>query len=66
MSELPPLDPRNQRLLDREEIHEGIYRFARGVDRHEWGRVRSCYHPGARDNHSPFNGDAQEYSDWVS
>jgi ketosteroid isomerase-like protein len=59
------LDPRVQALLDKEEIRECVYRFARGVDRHDWDLVRSCYHDDGIDNHGPFNGPADEYVPWV-
>ena len=38
-----------------------VYRFSRGVDRHDWELVRSCYHDGAHDNHGPFDGPIEEY-----
>jgi len=60
------MDPRLQALLDRDEIRRVIMNFARGVDRHDWDLVRSCYHEGARDNHGPFDGDAGEYVEWVA
>jgi 3-phenylpropionate/cinnamic acid dioxygenase small subunit len=60
------LDPRVQELLDKQEIQEVVYRFARGVDRHDWDLVRSCYHDGALDNHGPFKGPVEEYVPWVA
>ena len=43
-----------------------VYRFARGIDRHDWELVRSCYHDGALDDHGPFKGPVEEYVAWVS
>ncbi len=60
------LDRRLRALLDRDEIRQVIMNFARGVDRHDWDLVRSCYHEGARDDHGPFKGDAGEYVEWVA
>jgi ketosteroid isomerase-like protein len=59
------LDPRLQVLLDKEQIRDVTYRFARGVDRHDWELIRSCYHDDAVDRHGIFNGPANEYIEWV-
>ena len=61
-----PLDPRIQLLIDKEEIREVVYKFAHGVDRHNWDMAKSCFHEGAYDNHGVFSGDAAEYITWVS
>ena len=37
-----------QHLADRVEIQDCLLRYARGVDRGDWGLVRSTYHPDAR------------------
>jgi ketosteroid isomerase-like protein len=66
MDDMQPLDPRLQELLDKEEIREVTYRFARGVDRHDWDLVRSCYHDDAKDLHGIFDGPAADYVAWVS
>jgi ketosteroid isomerase-like protein len=60
------LDPRVQTLLDKEEIRDVTYRFARGVDRHDWELIRSCYHEDAIDNHGVFDGPANEYIAWAA
>ena len=59
-------DPRLQSLLDKDEIRDVVMRFARGMDRHDWELVRSCYHADAVDDHGPFKGPADEYVSWVS
>jgi ketosteroid isomerase-like protein len=61
-----PLDPRLQVLLDKEDIREVTYRFARGVDRHDWELIRSCYHDDGVDCHGIFDGPATEYVAWVT
>jgi hypothetical protein len=66
MADAAPRDPRVQALIDKDEIRDCVYKFCRGVDRHDWDLVRSCYHDGGVDNHGPFNGDKDEYTDWVS
>ena len=60
------LQSRLQALLDKEEIREVTYRFARGVDRHDWELIRSCYHDDAVDRHGVFDGPAGEYVTWVA
>jgi ketosteroid isomerase-like protein len=60
------LDHRLQALLDKEEIREVTYRFARGVDRHDWELMRSCYHDDALDCHGLFDGLATEYVSWAT
>jgi ketosteroid isomerase-like protein len=66
MDDTRPLDPRLQALLDKEEIRELTYRFARGVDRHDWDLVRSCYHDDANDFHGVFDGAVADYVAWMS
>jgi ketosteroid isomerase-like protein len=61
-----PLEPRLQVLLDKEEIREITYRFARGVDRHDWDLIRSCYHEDAIDRHGVFDGPVADYLAWVA
>jgi ketosteroid isomerase-like protein len=60
------LAARLQALLDKEEIREVTYRFARGVDRRDWELIRSCYHEDAVDHHGVFDGPASEYVAWVT
>lgn len=45
---------------DRQEIRDLMARYARGIDRMDWQLVRSCYHPGARDDRGVFRGDVEE------
>ncbi|MCW2855512.1 MAG: aromatic-ring-hydroxylating dioxygenase beta subunit [Marmoricola sp.] len=60
------LDPRLQRLVDKDEIRDVLYRFARGVDRHDFELIRSCYHDDAVDFHGVFDGSVSEYVDWAA
>jgi hypothetical protein len=48
-------------LLARHEIADVILRYARGVDRLDFDLVRSCYHPGAYDDHGSFKGDVDGF-----
>jgi ketosteroid isomerase-like protein len=66
MTDTQPLDPRLQILLDKEEIRELTYKFARGVDRLDWELVRSCYHDDAVDRHGVFDGPVDAYVAWAT
>jgi len=50
---------------DRQEIHEVVLRYCRGIDRLDMGLVRSAYHPDAVDHHTGFTGSVDEYIAWV-
>lgn len=54
-----------QRLLDKTEIHESLYRYARGVDRGDWELVRSSYHPDAYDEHGSYKGGVDGLITWL-
>ena len=43
-------------LLDRQAIRDCVYRYARGIDRHDPDLVASCYHPDAIDDHGSYVG----------
>ena len=43
-------------LLDRQAIRDCVYRYARGIDRHDPDLVASCYHPDAVDDHGSYVG----------
>ncbi|MEE3326841.1 MAG: nuclear transport factor 2 family protein [Myxococcota bacterium] len=59
------MDSRLARHLDRTEIKDVIYRYCRGVDRHDLELVRACYHPDASDHHGSFSGSLEEYLVWL-
>lgn len=60
------LDPALQRLLDETAVKNVHLRYCRGIDRMDWDLVRSCYHPGAADDHGPYRGDVDGFISWVS
>jgi ketosteroid isomerase-like protein len=66
MDRMQPLEQQLQRLLDKDEIRELTYRFARGVDRRDWELVRSCYHDDATDRHGVFDGPVDAYVSWAA
>ncbi|ANY22536.1 nuclear transport factor 2 family protein [Gordonia terrae] len=40
-------------------IQDALYTYARGVDRLDFDLIRSCYHPGAVDDHGGYVGDVE-------
>ena len=59
------VDARLSRLWDEHEIKDVIHRYCRGVDRHDLGLVRRCYHSDARDEHGSFEGNVDEFLLWL-
>lgn len=55
-----------QRLLDKQEIAEILYRRARAGDRSDAELAHSCYHEDATERHGMFDGLAAEFIDVVS
>ena len=56
-----------QVLLDKQEITELLTRYLRSVDRGDVATLRSCYLPGATEDHGGlFAGPAQEYIDSIT
>jgi hypothetical protein len=55
-----------QRLLDKQEIAEVLYRRARAGDRADAELAHGCYHEGATERHGMFDGTAAEFIDVVS
>ena len=53
-------DPREtarlRELVDKQDITEVVFRFARGLDRCDWDLVLSCCHPGATIELGVFRG----------
>lgn len=50
-----------QRLLDKEEIRDVLYRMCRAVDRLDDDLLASLYHPGAMEDHGGYFGDADGF-----
>lgn len=55
-----------QRLLDKQDIAEVLYRRARAGDRADAELAHGCYHEGATERHGMFDGPAAEFIDVVS
>lgn len=56
------MDPRLQRLIDRQEILDVLHQYAHGCDRADEPRIADVYHPEARDNHGAYNGNGREFA----
>ncbi len=63
----PKLPPRLQAVVDKSEIADMLYRFARGLDRIDETVLRSVCHPDATVDLGPgiFQGTANDYVHWV-
>jgi hypothetical protein len=62
-----PFPPRVQALLDKQEIVDLMYSYARGIDRTEENLVRSVFHPDATVDFGPgiFQGTVSDFVGWV-
>ena len=49
---------------ERQQIHNVLLNYCRGIDRLDRELVRSCYHPDASDEHGSFKGGVEAYLDW--
>ncbi|MEU1525434.1 nuclear transport factor 2 family protein [Nocardia rhamnosiphila] len=56
-----PAPARLQWLLDQQEIRDVVARYTRAIDRRDWDLLRTCYHPGAIDRHTGFEGDIETF-----
>lgn len=57
-----PVDERAvAELLSKQQIHEVLLRYCRGLDRLDGDLILSCYHPGATDDHGLFNGTGTDF-----
>jgi hypothetical protein len=48
-------------LIAKQEVHEVLMRFMRGMDRQDWELVRSCYYPEAIHDHGTWRGHVDEF-----
>jgi hypothetical protein len=54
-----------RRLQDREAITDCLYRYSRGLDRHDEEALYSVYHADAVDDHGSFLGRPEEFVPWA-
>jgi SnoaL-like domain len=50
----------------KEDIHQVVLRYCRGVDRGDLALVRSAYHPDGIDHHTGFDGTVGEFITWLA
>lgn len=50
---------------DRQEIHDCLMRYARGIDRFDKELMASAYHPDGFDQHGIAEGVAADFCDWA-
>lgn len=53
-------------LAAKSEIADVVFRYCRGVDRLDFELVRSCYHDDGVDHHTGFDGNADQYVEWLA
>lgn len=59
------LDPRLQRLIDKNDCVELVHKLARAIDRCDGDLVDSVFHPDATDDHGGYKGTARDFVPWV-
>jgi hypothetical protein len=55
-----------RRMSDRQAIIDCIYRYARGLDRHDDEVLSSAFHPDAIDNHGSWVSGVDEFVAWAN
>lgn len=59
------LERKLRELVDRQEIHQVMLRYARGLDRLDNELVRSCYWDDAIEDHGNFVGAPDDFIQWA-
>ena len=54
-----------ERLADRAQITDTIYRYCRAIDRYDYEALREVYHPDAIDSHGLYIGGLDGLIEWV-
>ncbi|NUO73951.1 MAG: nuclear transport factor 2 family protein [Frateuria sp.] len=54
-----------ERIADRMQIQDCIYRWCRAVDRLDYEGMRASFHPDAVDKHGAFDGDINGLVEWI-
>lgn len=54
-----------QRIADRMQIQDVMYRWCRAVDRLDYNEIRSVFHPDANDSHGVYNGGIEGLIEWI-
>ena len=56
------MDPRLQRLIDRQDILDVLHQYAHAADRADEPRLVDVYHPESWDNHGSYKGDGRAFA----
>src|SRR5215469_5858651 len=59
------LEARLRELLDKQEIHEVLMRYCRGIDRADKELIAATFHPDALDDHGTFTARGPEIPDKI-
>ena len=59
------LEKKLRELIDRQEIHQVMLRYARGLDRLDFELVRSCYWDDAIEDHGSYVGRPDDFIHWA-
>jgi 3-phenylpropionate/cinnamic acid dioxygenase small subunit len=62
---LNALERQIQVLIDKDQIRDVLYRYARAVDRKDVELLKSCYHPDSTDAHWTFIGNGLEFAEEI-
>ena len=54
-----------RQVADKQEIHDVIMRFSRGIDRCDETLLRSCFHTDSYDDHGHFKGNGQDFAHYI-
>lgn len=54
-----------ERLADRAQIQDVLYRYCRAIDRYDYEALRDVYHPDAVDSHGLYIGGLDGLIEWV-
>ena len=54
-----------ERIADRMQIQDCMYRWCRAVDRLDYEGMRASFHPDAVDKHGAFDGDVNGLVEWI-
>ena len=61
-----PLDDFSaERLADRAQIQDVIFRWCRAIDRLDYDAIKTVFHPDAVDMHGAYNGGIDGLIDWI-
>lgn len=59
------LDYSPERLSDRAQIQDAMYRWCRAIDRLDLDTIRDVFHSDATDTHGLYNGDVEGLISWI-